>query len=154
MHPNVAAAVAAHQLQAKIHRHADLPQPVRTPSDFAAQIGYNLDRITKTLLVRGGEMLALVVAPMGSKVDFSAVAARLDAKRVEVAPREELERVTHYPPNGVSPLGVAGVPVFIDDTLFDHATVLIGAGEAGVELEIAPEALARATNASRLALVR
>jgi Cys-tRNA(Pro)/Cys-tRNA(Cys) deacylase len=154
MHPNVAAAVAAHGLQVKVHRHADLPRPVRTPMDFATQIGYPLNRITKTLLVRSGDEFALVVAPMGTKIDFGAVAGHLGRKRVEVAPQSELERLTGYAPQGVSPLGVSGLPLFIDNALFEHDTVLIGAGQPGVELELSPSALADATGATRLPLAR
>lgn len=128
--------------------------PIHSPADFAVALGYELARITKTLLVRAttGERYAIVVAPMGKKVDFRALANLLGVKRVEVAPASDLAARTGYPEKGVSPLGVTGVPVFIDEGLFAFATILVGAGVGGVEIEIDPNDLAAAANAERTPL--
>ena len=40
----------------------------------------------------------------------------------------------------------------MDDGLFDFPTILVGAGEAGVEIEIAPADLAAITGATRASL--
>jgi Cys-tRNA(Pro)/Cys-tRNA(Cys) deacylase len=42
----------------------------------------------------------------------------------------------------------------MDEKLFDFATILVGAGEAGIEIEIAPGDLAAVTGARRANLGR
>lgn len=134
-----------------VHRHDAFSEPIRSPADFAAVLGYELARITKTLLVRStsGGTYAMVVAPMGTKVDFRELANLMGVKRVEVAPASELAALVGYPEKGVSPIGIRNVPAFIDEGLFDFATILVGAGETSVEIEIAPADLAAVTGAKR-----
>jgi Cys-tRNA(Pro)/Cys-tRNA(Cys) deacylase len=138
-----------------VHRHDAFSEPIHSPADFAAVLGYELARITKTLLVRStaGDTYALAVAPMGKKVDFRGLAELMGVKRVEVAPAADLASLAGYPEKGVSPLGVDKLPVFIDQGLFEFPTILVGAGEAGVEIEIAPADLAAITRANRASLV-
>ena len=152
MHPKVAEALAGTATAYKEYRHADFAEPIKTAADFAVQLKYDLDRISKSLLVRcaGGSLYAMVVAPMGKKVDFSRLAAQLGCKRVEVAPVADLHSLTDYPQNGVSPIGIAAsIRVIIDDSLFAFDTILVGAGEAGVEVELSPIDLLSITKASR-----
>jgi Cys-tRNA(Pro)/Cys-tRNA(Cys) deacylase len=91
---------------------------------------------------------------MGKKVDFRELANVMGVKRVEVAPAADLANVAGYPERGVSPIGLGGLPVFMDEELFNFATILVGAGEAGVEIEIAPGDLEALTGAKRTRLVR
>ena len=155
MHPNVANALARHPVAFTERRHSDFPEPIQAPTDFARQLGYELARITKTLLVRStaGAPFALAVASMGTRMQFSALANQLGVKRVETASTSELASLTDYPPNGVSPLGVEGIKVFVDSGLLNFSTILIGAGVAGVEIEIAPQDLIAAAGATYLRLV-
>jgi Cys-tRNA(Pro)/Cys-tRNA(Cys) deacylase len=154
VHAKVEGALAALPSAFKVHRHADFAKPIHSPADFANQLGYDLGRITKTLLVRSinGDSHALVVSPMGKKIDFAAVARVLGAKRTQVASREELQSITGYAEQGVSPVGVEGVKILIDESLFEFETILIGAGEAGVEIEISPADLQALTGAHRAPL--
>ena len=152
MHPLVHQALLG--VTYRVRHHADCPQPIRSPRDFAACLGYELARITKTLFCRSTrrEKYALVVAPMVSKVDFTVIAQALGCPRVEVADKAELESMLKYPPNGVSPLGVEGYPVFIDQSLMDQPTILIGSGMVGVEIELQPAALAQLCSAEIMPL--
>jgi Cys-tRNA(Pro)/Cys-tRNA(Cys) deacylase len=135
-------------------KHADFPQPIETPADFARQLGYALPRITKTLLVRSTDQprFALVVAPMGFRVNFQLLAQAMSAKRVEVAPALELQVHVGYPRNGVSPLGVDNMPIFMDHSLLEFDTILVGSGEMGEEIELAPRDLLSLTKAISLRL--
>ena len=155
MNAKVSEALQAHAGKYCVRRHSDFPQPIRTPADFAAQLGYPLERITKTLLVRSADgRHAVLVASMGKKVDFTAVARELASKRIEVAPASELLSLTGYPPNGVSPLGIDNLPVLMEEGLFVFDTILIGGGQPGVEIEIDPNILLEITRARRLAFER
>ena len=154
MHAKVEEALRKNPVKYTIHRHDAFSAPIHSPADFAAALGYDLGRITKTLLVRSiaGDMHALVVAPMGKKVDFHGVAGLLTVKRIEVASGTDLISLTGYPEKGVSPLGVTNLRILMDQRLFDFPTILIGAGEAGVEIEIKPVDLAGITGAVRAPL--
>jgi Cys-tRNA(Pro)/Cys-tRNA(Cys) deacylase len=94
----------------------------------------------------------MIVCPVNKRVDLAAVATNLQCKKVEMASQSELEGEVGYPPTGVSPLGLEGMPVFMDASLFDCPTILIGAGEKGIELELSPADLRDITGASILPL--
>lgn len=154
MHPNVELALASWPGAYRLHRHSEFPQPIHNPRDFARQLNYDLARITKALLVRSpaGAPYALAVAPASKRVNFATLARELGVNRVEIASLSELQSVTGYPPQGVSPLGVPGVKVFLESNLLRFETVLIGAGETGEEIEIAPRDLLSITAALALPL--
>lgn len=155
MHPNVARALKGKGVSFRLVNHAEFPEPIQTPADFARQLGYNLARITKTLLVRSADhsRFALVVAPMGFRVNFPRLAEAMSTKRVEVASPLELQMRAGYPRNGVSPLGVAAIPVFMDDSLLEFETILIGSGETAEEIEISPQDLLSLVGAISLHVV-
>jgi Cys-tRNA(Pro)/Cys-tRNA(Cys) deacylase len=150
VHPRVAAALAG--VPHTVHRHADQATPIRSPADFAAALGYPLARIAKTLLVQAGqgERYALVVAPVTVRLDLRRAAAVLDAPRLRLAPADAPVRLLGYPPTGVSPLGAPGYPVLVAAALLDHPTILVGAGVAGVEIEMSPTDLLAVTGGRRL----
>ena len=147
-------ALRAHTVEYTVHRHGAFSAPIHSPADFAAELGYDLGRITKTLLVRStaGDAHAIVVAPMGKKIDFRSVAGLLGVKRVEVASAADLTALTGFPERGVSPLGLKDLPIFMDEGLFAFPTILVGAGEAGVEIEISPGDVAAIASARRTVL--
>lgn len=142
--PRIADALAASAIRYRVHRHDDFASPIRSPKDFADALGYELSRITKTLFLRSrdGDCHYLVACSMDKRVDLQGLATRLEARRLEMAPPDELQRRIGYPPTSVTPIATTGVPVFMDETLLRHPTVLTGAGVPRVEIEIAPADLA------------
>ena len=149
MHQKVAMKLEDSHLNYTVHQHAKLAVPIRNPQDFANALGCDLGRITKTLFIKGDvpEKYGVAVCSTNKRVDFALLARELKCKRVQVAKREELQEKIGYPPTGVSPLGVDEFPVFLDEGLFDFKTVMIGAGQVGVEIEIAPNDLQSLTKA-------
>lgn len=154
MNPNVQQILSQNNIPFTVRKHADCPTPIKSPHDFAACLGYDLSRISKTLFVHSSDdqVFLLVVAPMGSKINFAALAAAYNCSRIEVASPSELAKRVGYPPNGVSPLGVPGIPVAIDASLLAHPTILIGGGVTGVEVELSPGDLANVVNAKIMKL--
>lgn len=72
-----------------------------------------------------------------------------------MAKTEELAEIIGYPPNGVSPLGAPNdVPVLVDDSLLEFPSVLIGAGQAAVEIELPPTDLTNLAKAQIGAFTR
>jgi Cys-tRNA(Pro)/Cys-tRNA(Cys) deacylase len=118
--------------------------PVRSPDDVARVLGYDPGRITKTLLLKSTPLGAFCIAvlPVHARADLRALAQRLGAARCSVATASELEQTLGHPSGGVSPLSPRGMPVFLDAQLKTCETVLVGAGERGVEVELSPSDLA------------
>lgn len=133
-----------------VHDHAALPGPISSPTDFAAALGYPVDRITKTLICheRSTGRLIAVTCPVNVRVDFKRVASELGCSRIEVASTEQLETAIGYPRLGVSPLGLDDrITVALAQRTLAHDTVLVGGGAAGIEVELAPHDLQRITGA-------
>lgn len=149
MHPHVLAALTAAKVDFRERRHADYPVVITSPADFAAALGYSVERISKTLFLRASDQqnFGAVTCSVARKLDLPALATHFGWRRARVASRDELLDATGYPPTGVSPLGLAAIPVVLDTELFEFPTVLVGGGQVGVEIELAPAALQRATNA-------
>ncbi|MGA7733504.1 MAG: YbaK/EbsC family protein [Chloroflexia bacterium] len=152
MHPRVAEALERAGVPYRLYRHADFPGPISSPADFAQALGYAPERITRSLFIRcqhSGEY-GLLVGPSTRRANLRRVAQHMGCRRVQLVEPAVLLAILGYPPGGVSPLGAGLIPIFIDEGLLDFATVLIGAGEAGVEIEIAPADLKRITGATAL----
>ncbi|HEX9987865.1 MAG TPA: YbaK/EbsC family protein [Chloroflexia bacterium] len=152
MHPHVADTLDKAGVLYRVYRHADFHDPIRSPADFAHALGYAPERIAKTLFFRcqpSGQYGILVCAST-MRADLRLLAHHMGCRRVQLAGPGELLAILDYPPTGVSPLGADAVPVFMDEQLLTLPTVLIGAGEAGIEIEIAPADLKLITGATVL----
>jgi Cys-tRNA(Pro)/Cys-tRNA(Cys) deacylase len=149
VHPRVAQALDDAEVPYEVRWHDECDRPIQSPADFAAALGYPIGRITKTLIVAspGTRLLGAVVLPADGRLDARAAGSALGRGRVEIASAEDLATATGYPRTGVSPLGLTDVSVVIDDSLTAHATVLIGAGVVGGEVELAPQDLRFAAHA-------
>ena len=157
LHENVLSAIRGLESGCKVHDHRDLATEIKTPADFAAALGYPVERIAKTLFLCSPDRqaYAAAVCPVSRRLDFKSAASAVGLMKVEVASAEDLAAKTGYPRNGVSPLGLAdGIQVVVDRALLDHPTILIGGGAVAVEIEIAPADLMRISGAAATSLTR
>lgn len=116
--------------------------------DLAAAVhGVEPAQIAKTICVRAGERVVLVVA---------AGTARLDNRKFKDAfaakPRmlgaDDVLAITSHPVGGVCPFGLPGpVPVYCDVSLKRFVEVVPAAGAINAALRITPERLAELTAA-------
>jgi Cys-tRNA(Pro)/Cys-tRNA(Cys) deacylase len=149
-HPRVEEALKQAPVAFTVHRHADYPHPIQSPADFAAALNVDPRRITKTLLLRsstdaGKFCLAVLSAP--DKINLAYLAELTGTKKLKMASAAELLERLDYPPMSVTPLGSAGIAVYVDEGLVQHPTVLTGAGIVEVEIELSPLDLVRITGA-------
>jgi Cys-tRNA(Pro)/Cys-tRNA(Cys) deacylase len=156
MHDKVATVLQSAGTAYKLHRHDSFDRPIKRPADFADALGYPLERIVKAVFLRNheGTRFAMGVCSTNRKLQLKEIASRLEVKRLEIAGKDELRRHTGYPIYGVSPLGLENIPVFMDEALKAYPTVLIGAGQAGVEIEISPVTVSDISGAAWLRLTQ
>lgn len=123
--------------------------------EAAAALGVEPGRVFKTLLVDTGDGLAVGVVPVDCTLDLKAIASALGVKRVAMADPVAAERSSGYVVGGISPIGQKrALPTVVDDSAFGHESVLVSGGRRGLDLELSPEDLVRATGAGRGVIAR
>jgi len=124
-------------------------------SEAAEALGVEPSRIFKTLLAEVDETLAVAVVPVAGRLDLKALAAALGGKRARMAEPMLAERRTGYVVGGISPIGQRSrLRTVVDETAGRYDTVLVSGGRRGLDLELAPADLLRATNAVYASIAR
>ena len=122
---------------------------------LAAQAhGVEPGRIAKTLSLRLGDGVALLVTRGDARLDNQKFKAqfRAKAKMLEFA---EVEAETGHPVGGVCPFGlVQPLPIYLDASLKDFDEVLPAAGAINSAVRITPERLAALTGGAWVDVTR
>jgi Cys-tRNA(Pro)/Cys-tRNA(Cys) deacylase len=150
INPRVERHIKSLQLLCEIRHHQDFAADIFTPADFANALGYQLARVTKSVFCRSQSKssYAVLVGPIDKRFDFKRASQALGGGRLELASPQELQQIIGYPQHGVSPFGLdSGIFVLVARELLSYESVLVGAGALGVEIEISPLELIRATDA-------
>jgi Cys-tRNA(Pro)/Cys-tRNA(Cys) deacylase len=117
----------------------------------AAAIGMPAERVFKTLVARGdrtGVLLACI--PGSTELDLRALAAASGNKKVELVAVKEVLGLTGYIRGGVSPIATKKkYPLFLDETADMWDVISVSAGVRGCQMLLAPDDLARVTEAQR-----
>ena len=114
-------------------------------SHVAEQLGEDLDRVFKTLVLRGDKNgLFVCVMPGSLEVDLK-VAARISGnKSCDMIHVKELLPNTGYIRGGCSPIGMKKpYPTYIHESALLYDTIYVSAGVRGLQICIAPEDLIR-----------
>ena len=111
--------------------------------EAAHALGEPPARVLKTLLARVDGKPVCVVLPSDHEVSMKKLAAAFHGKSAQMMPPAEAERLSGYHVGGISPLGQRKrVPVAIEAAALVHDAVLVGGGQRGLLLQLAPQALA------------
>ena len=106
----------------------------------AASLGQPIERVYKTLVLKGDRNGHFVAIIQGDKeVDLKAAAKVSGNKSAEMIPMKELLPTTGYIRGGCTAIGMKkAFPTFIDSscTAFDY--IFISAGVRGMQIKIAP----------------
>jgi len=138
-----------------VHSYEHDPRAGSYGAEAAAALGVSPDQVFKTLIVSVDGQLTVAVVPVAAQVNLKALADAVGGKKAELAPAEAAERATGYVTGGISPIAQRKVlPVVIDSTAMDCATVFCSAGQRGLEVELAPDDLVLATGASVASIAR
>jgi Cys-tRNA(Pro)/Cys-tRNA(Cys) deacylase len=162
LHPKIAALIAPFRDQLRVYAHADFPQPIGLPDDFAAVLGYDPRRIAKTVLMGNRSIAperrldtpdshyAMACLSATDRIDMPKLAEAAGWARAEMATANELAASVGYPIGSVSPLAVGAIRVYLASNLSRFDTILIGGGRAGIEVELSPALLAKLAAATLL----
>ena len=116
----------------------------------AEQLGEPVERVFKTLVLRGDRTGVLIcVVPGDAEVDLKAAARASGNKSVEMLHMKDLLPTTGYIRGGCSPIGMKkSFPTYIHSTCRLYDSIYVSAGVRGLQIRIAPDDLIRTTDAS------
>jgi len=116
----------------------------------AEKIGMPPEQVFKTLVARGdrsGVLMACI--PANTELDLKALAAASGNKKVELVAVKDVLPLTGYIRGGVSPIGgKKPYPFYLDETTILFEVISVSAGVRGCQLVLAPDDLARITEAT------
>jgi Cys-tRNA(Pro)/Cys-tRNA(Cys) deacylase len=133
----------------RVHEYPHDPRHESYGREASEALGVAADRVFKTLIADVDGALVVGVVPVEGQLDLKALAAAAGGKKAAMAPVPAAERATGYVAGGISPVGQRKrLPVVVDESALRFATVFCSAGRRGLEIELAPADLVRATDAT------
>lgn len=122
----------------------DVDEDDLSAQNAARKLGLPPEQIFKTLIARGDKSGVVIAAvPGGSELDLKALARVSGNRKVELVPSKEIRPLTGYIRGAVSPLGMkSNYPCYLDQSAFNHSSIIISAGARGVQISISPRDLA------------
>jgi Cys-tRNA(Pro)/Cys-tRNA(Cys) deacylase len=131
-----------------VHRYEHDPRGGGYGLEAAAALGMPPERVFKTLVAEVDERLIVAVVPVAGSLDLKALAGAAGGKKARMADPAAAERATGYVTGGISPIGQRrSLPAVLDATALNFDTILVSAGQRGLEIEIAPADLIKAAGA-------
>lgn len=123
----------------------ELDVSTATVAEAAAGHGVEPGQIAKTLSLRVGDRVVLVVAAGDARLDNRKIKTLLGGKP-RMLDAAEVEALTGHPVGGVCPFGLAApLPVYCDETLRAWDIVVPAAGSRNSAVRIPPARLAEIT---------
>lgn len=140
-------------VRAFLAEHAPDLAVMQTPASSATVAlaaeahGVAPEQIAKTICLRVGEQVILIVASGTARLDNRKFKDRFGGK-ARMLEAEQVVAATSHPVGGVCPFGLPSpLPVYCDVSLRSFGEVLPAAGATNAAVRIAPERMARLTGA-------
>jgi prolyl-tRNA editing enzyme YbaK/EbsC (Cys-tRNA(Pro) deacylase) len=130
-----------HGFEVDVH---EFPEGTRTAADAAAAIGCDVAQIASGIVLSTADGLVVVVTSGANRVDEAGVAERMgvDPDSVSMGDADDIKATLGWAIGGVPPFcHDADVPVFMDETLTEHAEVWAAAGTPAAVFPIEPHRL-------------
>ena len=136
-------------IQFSIHEYHHDPKAASYGEEAAEKLGVQSEIIFKTLVVQAdNKSLAVAIVPVLKSLDLKAVASALKHKKLQMADKALVQRVTGYILGGVSPLGQKkALPTVIDISAEEHQHIYVSGGRRGLDIALKPEDLITLCNA-------
>lgn len=136
-----------------LHEYAHDPRHESYGLEASEALGVPPGRVFKTLVAAVDGTLAVGVVPVHCQLDLKALAAAVGGKKAALAEVAAAERATGYVAGGISPVGQKRrLPVVVDESALELATMFCSAGRRGLEIEIVPADLIKAAGAKVAAI--
>lgn len=121
----------------------------------AAELGYPCEMVFKTLVLHGDKSGYFVCCiPVDQEIDLKKAAQVSGNKKAEMLHVKELLPLTGYLRGGCSPVGMKKqFPTYLENSARQQERISISAGQRGVQVLLAPEALAAYIHAEFAELV-
>lgn len=149
-HPGTPALLALAEAGVRYTTHAyqhDERSDIGYGLEAAQVLGLDPEQVFKTLMTSVDGTLTVAVVPVTGMLDLKALAHAVGGKKAVMADRAAAERATGYVVGGISPLGQRTAhPTVIDETAVLFDTVFVSGGRRGLDVELAPDDLARLTS--------
>lgn len=128
-------------------REYDVDPDDLTAETVANKIGFALDQVFKTLVVRGDKNgVCLAVVPGDAQLDLKALAKLSGDRKCEVVSLKEVQPLTGYIRGGVTALACKrDYPVYIDESIYNFEIISISAGVRGTQILLAPASYVQAS---------
>src|SRR4051794_29474254 len=122
-------------------RLIELDDSTATVETAAKALGVEPGRIAKTLAVRAGDHLFLLVARGDARLDNRKCKDEFNA-RPRMLPADETLELTGHPVGGVNPFGLkTPLPVYLDVSLQEYDVVYPAGGSLNTSVEVPTERL-------------
>ena len=139
--------MSAQSVREWLARHApdlrliEVEESTATVATAAKALDVEPGRIAKTLAVRAGEHLFLLVARGDARLDNRKCKDEFSARPRMLGPEETLE-VTGHPVGGVCPFGLRRpLPIYVDESLRTFDLVYPAGGSLNTSVEVTTERL-------------
>jgi Cys-tRNA(Pro)/Cys-tRNA(Cys) deacylase len=131
-----------------VHEYTHDPRADSYGREASEALDVPADRVFKTLVAEIDGRLVVGVVPVEGQLDLKALAVAAGGKKAAMAAPAAAERATGYVTGGISPVGQRKrLPVVLDASAMGFATVFCSGGRRGLEIELSPADLAKATDA-------
>lgn len=141
-------ALDAARIAYRLHAYAYDPEATSIGLHAATALGVAPPRMFKTLMLNLDGKPACAILPVDHELSLKKLAATLGGKHAALLPATDAERITGYHIGGISPFGQKKrVPMALDASALDHATIYCNGGQRGLQIEIAPEAIVQVLGA-------
>ena len=116
--------------------------------EAADKLGVPPERVFKTLVVEADGEYLFALVPVEARLDNRSL-----GKRVSLADPDDAHRITGYVRGGTSVFGSRRrLPVLLDESALAHETIVVNGGRRGLQLQLSPHDLLRATAGRTLSL--
>ncbi len=138
------------KIQFEIHQYEHETGAGAYGREAAEKLNVSPEQLFKTLIVTPQQKDFYVgVVPVSSQLDLKKFAKAVGSKKMKMADKKSVEKVTGYILGGVSPIGQKKqLKTIIDGSALRFETIYVSAGRRGLQIELSPKDLATQTAAS------
>lgn len=133
-----------------LHKYKHDPEHRAYGIEAAEKLNIDPGQVFKTLVIQlDNSELTVAIIPVQNKLNLKVFARTCNAKKAEMAEGGAVTKSTGYVLGGVSPMGQKKrLKTYLDTSAKEFSTIYVSAGRRGLEIELSPEDLLRATGGS------